>query len=222
MSQTYGQSDFPAFPSAYGEPETEAADIIGGIVLDEPEPDDEPETSADDEPETSAAADADDEDDEGSGDQNAAAGARTAGSSAAKPNRSYIRKVAAKALEVETSTDTVKSLAAALLGSGEDTVELTVAIMSAGRTAVQPLADITEVLTALKDEPWSAGIVAAALDASRQKAVWSVLQARGTAGNTPLPKALAKAAKLIVKAINDLDDTDRAGLTEAGDLLKRS
>lgn len=217
MSQTYGQTDFPAFPSAYAESETEAPDTIGGIILDDPEP----ETAPEDEP-AAQTAEADDDDEDGSADQGASAGPRTPGSAAAKPNRSYIRKVAAKALEVETSTDTVKSLAAALLGSGEDTVELTVAIMSSGRTAVQPLSDITEVLTALKDEPWSAGIVAAALDAGRQKAVWSVLQARGTAGSTPLPKALAKAAKLIVKAINDLDDTDRAGLTEAGDLLKRS
>lgn len=219
MSQTaYGETDYPAFPSAYGQSDAEETDVIGGIVIEDPEP----ETSIEDGSDTAGAADADDEDEDGSGDQSTGAGTRSTGSAAAKPNRGYIRKVAAKALEVETSTDTVKSLAAALLGCGEDTVELTVAIMASGRSAVQPLADIAEVLTALEDEPWSAGIVAAALDAGRQKAVWAVLQARGTAGSTPLPKALAKAAKLIVKAINDLDSSDRSGLTAAGELLKRS
>ena len=219
MSQsTYGDTDYPAFPAAGGHEDIEETDVIPGIILDDPEP----ETADADDLDTADAAEAEDSDEDAAGDQGPAGGTRSAGTAAAKPNRGYIRKVAAKALEVETSSDTVKSLAAALLGCSEDTVELTVAIMASGRTAVQPLADIAEILTALEDEPWSAGIVAAALDAGRQKAVWAVLQARGTAGSTPLPKALAKAAKLIVKAINDLDSTDRSGLAAAGDLLKRS
>lgn len=216
---SYGETDYPEFPAEDVQPEAGEDDATGEILLEDPAPEAAPEQepagveSRDDE---------DDDDDDGAGAENASSGTRTATQGAAKPNRSYIRKVAAKALEVETSTDSVKSLAAALLGCAGDTVELTVAIMASSRTAVQPLTDITEVLTALEDEPWSAGIVAAAMDAGRQKAVWTVLQARGTAGNTPLPKALAKAATLIVKAINSLDSTDRSGLTAAGDLLKRS
>lgn len=205
MTQTaYGEDDLPVFPGAYG---NEAAD----------------ESAA--EPGIEALADLDsslpdlDEDDSAEA-EGASSGVRTA--APAKPNRAYIRKVAAKALEVETSTDAVKSLAAALLGSGEDTVELTVAIMTAGRSSVQPLTDIAEVLEALADEPWEAGIIAAAMDAGRQKAVWAVVQARGAAGSTALPKALAKAAKLIVKAINSLDADDKTALTAAGELLKRS
>lgn len=206
MSQTpYAEADLPDFSTeTYGAPSADDTAV---------EEDDLPEL-------TPEPAEDDDNDDDTAAEAGTATGARTA--AAAKPNRAFIRKIAAKALEIETSADSVKSMAAALLGSGEDTVELTAAVMTAGRTAAQPLADITEVLEALADEPWSAGIIAAAMDAGRQKAVWSVLQSRGTAGSTALPKAVAKAATSIVKAIHGLDEDDKSALAAAGELLKRS
>lgn len=161
--------------------------------------------------------DADEAEDTGAG---ASAGPRT---TAAKPNKAFIRKVAAKAIEVAEAPDSTRTLAAALLGSGEDTVELTTAIMVAGRGAGQPLADISEIVTVLKsDEPWEAGVVATSLDGSRQKAVWNILHARGAVGTPTPPKSLPKAGSAIVKAINGLTDADKSGLTAAGDLLKRS
>ena len=162
---------------------------------------------------------ADDEIDESEG-TGASAGPRAV---AAKPNKAFIRKVAAKALEVADAPDSTRTLAAALLGSGEETVELTAAIMVAGRGAGQPLADISEIVTVLKgDEPWEAGVVATSLDGARQKAVWNILHTRGAVGTPTPPKSLPKAGSAIVKAINGLTDADKSGLSAAGDLLKRS
>jgi hypothetical protein len=169
-----------------------------------------------DELEDGADEELDEAEDNGAG---ASAGPRAA---AAKPNKALIRKIAAKALEVAAADDSTCLLTAALLGSGEDTVELTTAIMTAGRGAGQPLSDIAEIVTALKDEPWEAGVIATALDATRQKAVWNLLYARDAVGSPTQPKSQQKAGSAIVKAIHGLTEADKTGLTAAGDLLKRS
>lgn len=182
---------------------------------------------ADVDEEAPAAADLNGESEESAADQideaedtGASAGPRAA---AAKPNKGFIRRVAAKAIEVAEAPDSTRALAAALLGAGEDTVELTAAIMVAGRGAGQPLSDISEIVTVLKgDEPWEAGVVATSLDGARQKAVWNILHTRGAVGTPTPPKSLPKAGSAIVKAINGLTDADKSGLTAAGDLLKRS
>jgi hypothetical protein len=163
----------------------------------------------------------DDEADEADEAEDSAAGAGPR-AAAAKPSKPFIRKVAAKALEVADADDSTRVLAAALLGTGEDTVELVAAIMTAGRGAGQPLSDISEIVTALKDEPWEAGVIATALDATRQKAVWNVLYARDAVGSPTQPKSQQKAGSAIVKAIHGLTEADKTGLTAAGDLLKRS
>lgn len=168
------------------------------------------------EAEEGADEDLDEAEDNGAG---SAAGPRAA---AAKPNKAFIRKVAAKALEVADAEDSTRVLAAALLGTGEDTLELVAAIMTAGRGAGQPLSDISEIVTALKDEPWEAGVIATALDATRQKAVWNVLYARNAVGSPTQPKSQQKAGSAIVKAIHGLTEADKSGLSAAGELLKRS
>jgi hypothetical protein len=185
----------------------------------------------DDEEETTGLTDAGDQDEaedqddarEDSADESADSGAGTSRAAAAKPNKTFIRRVAAKAIEIADAPESTRALAAALLGSGEDTVELTTAVMTAGRGAGQPLVDISEIVTVLQgDEPWDAGVVATSLDGARQKAVWNILYTRGAVGTPTPPKSLPKAGSAIVKAINGLTDSDKSGLSAAGDLLKRS
>lgn len=203
MSETsYAETEYPSFPPL-GAIDDESVDlpVISGDAEDDYETGAEGDESADE---------------TGTG---AASGPRAA---LAKPNKAFIRKVAAKAIEVNAAEDSTRILAAALLGTSEDTVDLVAGIMTAGRGAGQPLADIGEIVTALKEEPWEAGVIATALDAARQKAVWNVLYARDAVGSPTQPKSQQKAGSAIVKAINGLTEADKTGLTAAGDLLKRS
>lgn len=141
---------------------------------------------------------------------------------AAKPSRTLFRRVANKTLEVQSASDTVRALAASLLGSSEDVVELTTAIMSAPRLTGSPLGDIDTISEACKEDPFEAAITAGALGRPRLKGVWSLLHTIGSVGTPTAPPADAKAALAVVKAVNKLTESQQQDLATAGELLKRS
>lgn len=168
--------------------------------------------------------------DEESGDEadgppaEASAGATEAAARPAAPksNRSLIRRVAAKTQETQQAPALTRTITAALLGCGDDIVELVTAIMTAGREVRQPLADLDTILECLANEPWEAGVIATSLDRTRQKSIWSLLGAvKAVNGLTP-PVSTAKAGSAIVKGIAKLSEADRAALSDVADLLKRS
>lgn len=140
----------------------------------------------------------------------------------AKPSRSVYRRVAAKTLEVQEASETVRALAAAVLGSSADVIELTTSIMAAPRLTSSPLVDIEAISEACREDPFEAAITAGALGRPRQKAVWSLLHTIGSVGSPAAPTADAKAALAVVKAVNKLTDDQQLDLAASGELLKRS
>lgn len=149
-----------------------------------------------------------------------AAGAKA--KAATKPSRGVFRRVAAKTLEVQEAADTVRAVAASLLGSSEDVVELTTSIMAAPRMTNSPLGDIEAISDACREDPFEAAITAGALGRTRLKGIWSLLHAVGSVGTPAPPAADAKAALAVVKAVNKLTDDQHLDLASAGELLKRS
>jgi hypothetical protein len=140
----------------------------------------------------------------------------------AKPSRSVFRRVAAKTIEVQDATDTVRALAAAQLGSSADVVELVASIMSATRSSTSPLTDIETIQEAITNEPWAVGITATALGRARLKSIWTLLHTLGTVGTPAPPASDAKAGLAVAKAVNGLTDDNQLELLASGELLKRS
>lgn len=142
----------------------------------------------------------------------------------AKPasSKGAYRRVAAKALEVWEANDSTRVLAAALTGSTEDVADLTAAIMTAPRGSAGALTDLEEVLEALESAPWEAGVIASALDRSRLKSVWAVLYALEAVDTATPPARADKASLGVVRAANSLRPEQKAELSTAAVLLKRS
>ena len=140
----------------------------------------------------------------------------------AKPSRSLFRRVAAKTIEVQGATDTVRALAAAQLGGSDDVVELVASIMSATRSSTSPLTDIETIQDGIKSEPWGVGITATAMGRNRLKTIWTLLHTLGTVGTPAPPASDAKAGLAVVKAVNELSEDNQLELLASGELLKRS
>lgn len=139
---------------------------------------------------------------------------------AAKSNRTLIRRTAAKAVEIHQAPEIRRELAAALLGSGSDTAELTVAVMTAGRASGSALADITEIRTAIEENPMAAGVLTLSLGKAGLKGVWTILHTLGAVGKA-MNASEAKAAMEAGAAIGKLDAGQLAELDAAGELIKR-
>lgn len=162
--------------------------------------------------------DEDTDSDEGAAGESAAVKARNQ----AKANRVVFRRVAAKALEVQDASEDTRALAASLVGSSDDVVELAAAIMTAPRGAAAALTDIEELSAALVDAPWEAGITATSMGRPRLRGVWSLLHTLGAVGTPTAPASDAKAANAVLKALHGLGDDSKTELAAAGALLKRS
>ncbi|GAA4033729.1 hypothetical protein GCM10023063_16930 [Arthrobacter methylotrophus] len=158
--------------------------------------------------------------DEDSADENGAGSGKAKAS--AKPSRGLFRRVAAKTIEVQGATDTVRALAAAQLGSSDEVIELVTSIMAAGRMSTSPLGDIETIQHAIQNEPWSVGITATALGRARLKAIWTLLHTLGAVGTPAPPASDAKAGMAVAKAVNDLSEDNQLELIASAELLKRS
>ncbi|WP_422759090.1 hypothetical protein [Paenarthrobacter sp. C1] len=158
--------------------------------------------------------------DEDSGDETGAAGSKAKAS--AKPSRGLFRRVAAKTIEVQGASDTVRALAAAQLGCSDEIIDLTTSIMAAGRMSTSPLGDIEAIQDAIKQDPFSVGITATALGRARLKVIWTLLHALGTVGTPTPPASDVKAGMAVAKAVNDLSEDNQFELIAAAELLKRS
>lgn len=156
--------------------------------------------------------------DEGSDDDSAGAKAKAS----AKPSRGLFRRVAAKTIEVQGASDTVRTLAAAQVGGSDDVVELVASIMSATRSSTSPLTDIETIQKAIKSEPWSVGITATALGRARLKGIWTLLHTLGAVGTPAPPASDAKAGLAVAKAVNGLSEDNQLELVASAELLKRS
>lgn len=165
---------------------------------------------------TDEGADADDSDDASEG------GAGAKAKASAKPSRGVFRRVAAKTIEVQGASATVRALAAAQVGGSDDVVELVASIMSATRSSSSPLTDIETIQEAIKSEPWSVGITATALGRARLKGIWTLLHTLGAVGTPAPPASDAKAGLAVAKAVNGLSEDNQLELVASAELLKRS
>lgn len=191
----------------YAEPET-VADTFGGI-----DPEDAENRYAapeDDAMETGAEADTE------SGNGSSAAKAKTA-----RPSKSAYRRTAAKAVEVHTAGDSVRALAAAVLGGSADTADLTAAIMTAQRGAGAALESIQKIAEVITEDPMEAALQAVELG-REIKPAWALMHTLEAVGSPAPPAADAKAARQLVKAIGDLSDDQVLDLAAAAELIKRS
>lgn len=142
-------------------------------------------------------------------------------SNKAKPsnNKALIRRVALKAQELLDAPTKHIAVAAHLLGSSVELPDLTTAIMTAPRSALNPLLDVKELGTM---SPLEAGINVVAMGRPRIRGVWGLLASAGVVSKASLPAADAKAAMAIVTAVDGLNDDALATFEGAAQLLRKS
>ena len=191
----------------YAEPEA-VADTFGGI-----DPEDAEHTYIAPEEDT-AESDAEAESDSGNG-------AAATKAKAVRPAKSVYRRTAAKAVDVHTAGDSVRALAAAVLGGSAETAELTAAIMTAPRGAGAALESIQKIAEVITSDPMEAALMAVELG-REIKPAWALMHTLEAVGSPAPPAADAKAARQLVKAIGDLSDDQVLDLVAAAELIKRS
>lgn len=109
-----------------------------------------------------------------------------------------------------------RELLAATLGSRNDTTDLTVATLTAGRNALAPIAELLDI--AGSASPFTAMVSALSLERDIARRVWQLLSVLGAAeGALPAKSELAGAK--IAEAASNLSDEQAAALAGVKDLL---
>lgn len=145
--------------------------------------------------------------------------AKTSTPRAGGVDRRTIRRVAAKTLAFQKAPSAVRKLAAQVLGTDEDPLEMTVAVF----TGANPSSVISDLLSvANQDDPFDAMATAAVLaDKNRITGPWQLaLALKLTLPDRP-PAAGAKAGAAFARAVVALDAASRQRLTDVAELLKR-
>lgn len=146
------------------------------------------------------------------------AGAR--GASKASSNRALIRRVASKAGEVASADPSVRSIAASLLGVGEDLADMTTAIMTSGREVLNPFRDLKKIAEA---DPFDSPVIAGALETAARRRVWLLLDSLGLTSGADLPVSTSKAGVLVARTVHGLNlDDIQDELDEVEKLLKKA
>jgi hypothetical protein len=132
--------------------------------------------------------------------------------------RSFARRVAAKAVEIAAAPEPDRKTLAGLLGCAADVVTLTAEVMCAPRgIATRAVTDLDGIAAA---DPMEAPIKAATLSRERQRALWSLLSSLGVAGSTPPPNEF-KQALATAKAVFAVNADTRQQLAGAVTLARR-
>jgi len=132
--------------------------------------------------------------------------------------RSFARRVAAKAVEIAAAPEPDRTTLAGLLGCPADVVTLTAEVMGAPRgAATRAVSDLDLIAAA---DPMEAPIKVATLSRERQRALWSLLASLGVAGSTP-PLNEFKQALATAKAVFAVDAETRKRLAGAVTLARR-
>jgi hypothetical protein len=132
--------------------------------------------------------------------------------------RSFARRIAAKALEISAATEPDRAMLAGLLGCDTDVVALTVEVMNAPRgAATRAVADLDHVAAA---DPMEAPIRVATRTRERQRALWNLLTNLGAVSTGP-PQNEFKQALATAKAVFAVDTDTRRRLVGAVQLARR-
>lgn len=165
-------------------------------------------------------ADEGDQDEHDEVDDPAASRAPGAARTKAAVNRQLIRRVANKSAELAAAPEARRETLGKLLGVEPNLSDLTFAVMTADRSALAPVADLNAIAEA---DPFSAGVVAAALGRPRMKAVWTLLQNLGAQLNPAvMPPSDAKAAMALAPAVHRLPGDVREELAQVVALARKS
>lgn len=112
-------------------------------------------------------------------------------------------------------------MVAGLLGTANDTVELTVAIMSADRAATQPIKDIQATFEEAKEDQIMAVLGLNAASSAQIKAMWSTMTSLN--GSTrALPSNERSALNELFKMITGMTGEQLSLLNSAANLLRRA
>ncbi len=131
--------------------------------------------------------------------------------------RSFARRVAAKAVEIAAAPEPDRKTLAGLLGCPADVVTLTAEVMGAPRgAATRAVSDLDSIAAA---DPMEAPIKVATLSRDRQRALWNLLASLGVAGSTP-PLNEFKQALAAAKAVFAVDAATRKRLAGAVTLAR--
>lgn len=200
----------PAFDFNQGDQdESHLQSVPGALDLDAGPHNQEPRDDEQDELETSG-----DEDDARS--EKPASGQKSKTKSS---NRPLVRRVATKAVEISEADAITRAVLSAVLGTEDDMVALTTAVMAGSRSSTQSLTDVTGLVEA-SDPMVAAVTVMTWEDRSRLKGSWAVLAALGVADGS-LPASDAKAAVAITQAAGGITDEAKSTLAAVSDLVKR-
>ena len=132
--------------------------------------------------------------------------------------RSFARRVAAKAVEIAAAPEPDRKTLAGLLGCPADVVTLTAEVMGAPRgAATRAVSDLDSIAGA---DAMEAPIKVATLSRERQRALWNLLASLGVAGSTP-PLNEFKQALATAKAVFAVDADTRKRLAGAVALARR-
>ena len=134
-------------------------------------------------------------------------------------DRGAIRRIAAKAQEIDETPKRIVEITASLLGSGTGLADLTTAIMAAPRGAAAPINDLNTVAEA---HPMEAAVIAAAMGRDRIKALWALLAALGAGPKGNIPAATPKAAIAVARSVFDLDEVAKGEIEAVATLLKKN
>ncbi|MGC0252673.1 hypothetical protein [Pseudactinotalea sp. Z1748] len=157
-----------------------------------------------------------DQDENHQEEQAAQSGAKTKSRKRSGPDRALIRRVATKSAELAQASDADVELLATLLGSPTETVELTVAVMTASRGAVSALSDVKDLAAADGAER---AVLAMTMGRPRMKSLWAVLEHLGAVSGS-LAASDAKAALALAEV--DVDQDQMGQLDRVADLAKRA
>lgn len=134
-------------------------------------------------------------------------------------NRALIRRVANKAAELQAAPKSRKDTLASVLGSGTDLSGLTYAVMTADRTALAAVADLTAIA---EEDPWGAAVTATTQGRTRMKAVWALLLKLNVVILAAIPPSDAKAGIALARACHQLRPDVRDELAKVVALARKS
>ena len=134
-------------------------------------------------------------------------------------NRALIRRVANKAAELQAAPKSRKDTLASVLGSGTDLGGLTYAVMTADRTALAAVVDLTAIA---EEDPWGAAVTATTQGRTRMRAVWALLLKLNVDVPAAIPPSDAKAGIALARACHQLKPDVRDELTKVVALARKS
>ncbi|GAB3176106.1 hypothetical protein GCM10027059_50450 [Myceligenerans halotolerans] len=136
-------------------------------------------------------------------------------------DRALIRRVAAKAKELGEAPAEHRARLAELLGVEADLADLTVAVMTDDGSALRGVHDVVAVRDAAALDPLGGALAVAELGRRRIRGMWSLLVRHGADLPRTAPPSDAKAAIVLARGIDSIQDAVIQELTAVAALGRK-